>query len=150
MEAVEQWESEKQAHAEQLYAALAALVGDVQALHRTSASLSWRSGAGIQGHWRMIQEQVWLGRIVTYHTEGLTMEQLALALDSVPEEQGRIGLAHPVMYHGRTGEGVVTSYDPETPEIYAAASTLVIRLAAELQAMLAHLSERQEDPDHEP
>ena len=147
MGAVKQWELEKLGLAADLYTALADLVGDVEDLPRTGAFLSWRTSYGHQGHWREERGQLWLGRIVTDpHGEGTVSEQLVLDLDSVGEGEERVGLAHPARYHHRSGEGVVTGYDPDTPGIYAAALVLLSALVEEVREVLPWLGE-QEDED---
>ena len=143
--AVKQWASEKRGLAEDLDAALTALVGDVETLFLTRASLSWRTASGVQGHWREEGGQFWLGRIVTdRHGAGTQSEQLVLTLDRVGEAEERVGLAHPASYAQRSTEGLVLGYDLDTPPIYQGALSLLTQLGVEVRTMVPTLPPLEE------
>ena len=147
MGAVKQWELEKLGLATDLYTALADLVGDVEALTGTGASLSWRTADGHQGHWREEHGQFWVGRIMTdLHGAGTLSEQLVLTLESLGEGEERVGLAHPTVHHWRTADGHIEGTPVNTGRIYAAAQGLLALLREEMQTMLPSARE-QEDED---
>ena len=137
---------EQRTCAAQLYAALAALVGDVESLYLTGASLSWRTPAGVQGHWREAQGELWLGRIIMdRHGGGTQSTQLVLALARVADAAAGVRAAHPTGYHQRSVDGLVVGHDPDTPAIYEAALALLTQLREELQAMLSPARTPQEE-----
>lgn len=143
MTPVETWEQEKQAHAAHLYTLLTALVGDIETLRHTHASLSWRTAADVQGHWRVEGGQVWLGH-VCWTEEGRVSEQLVLALATVGDGAAVRRVVHPIAHACRSADGPVGGSAPDTPQIYEAAQALLLQLGTELHTMVPALSPPQE------
>ena len=138
MSAASPWtDLEQRECAAQLYAALTALVGEVEPLRLTGASLSWRTPSGVQGHWREERGVLTVGRIITdLHGEGWHSAYLGLVVSSVGDDEARVGLAHPTVYYQHSRGGLMVGHDPDTPMIYEAALALLTQLAAEVDAML--------------